>query len=80
MSLTTNLKKAIQQLVGDTQPESLQSQMNENLIALISGEASKDNLELGCKLINKQVVQKAISRVQMEPHIIAAIKRRKEAA
>ena len=38
--------------------------MNENFISDISSIASRENLELGCKLINKSVVQKALTRVR----------------
>lgn len=40
--------------------------LNEVIIGEISGHISKENLELGCKLINKSVVEKAIARVQKD--------------
>jgi hypothetical protein len=51
--------------------------MNETLISDIATVASKENLELGCKLINKSVVQKALTRVREDRDIKQAIERRK---
>jgi hypothetical protein len=51
MSLTTNLKKAIGSLNSEA--------FNDNLINEIAQLASKENLELGCKLIKKAVIDKA---------------------
>lgn len=63
MSLTTNLKKAIIQLIKETSPERLETAQQENDIGELSSLISKENLELGCKIINKKVVEKAIARV-----------------
>jgi len=68
MSLTTNLRKSltqisiqIQQTMGGHEILS-ESQINE-----IATVASKENLELGCKLIKKAVIDKALKKVREDP-------------
>ena len=41
--------------------------------------ASKDNLDLGCKMIKKAVIQKALAKVMEDPQITRAIEIRKMA-
>jgi CCR4-NOT transcription complex subunit 1 len=41
-------------------------------------EASKENLELGCKMIKKAVIEKAKVWVKQDPEIIEAIEKRKK--
>ena len=41
-------------------------------------EASKENLELGCKMIKKAVIEKAKVWVKQDPEIIEAIDKRKK--
>ena len=40
---------------------------------------SKDNLELGCKLIKKAVIEKALNKVKEDPLIARAIETRRSA-
>ena len=40
--------------------------------------ASKENLELGCKLIKKAVIDKALKKVREDLQIVKAIEKRKE--
>ena len=40
--------------------------------------ASKENLELGCKLIKKAVIEKALKKVREDIAIVKAIEKRKE--
>lgn len=78
MSLTTNLKKAIQQMIQEYNPESEET-FNENVIQEISSIASRENLELGCKLIKKSVIEKALAKVREDLQIRQAIERRRAA-
>lgn len=39
---------------------------------------SRENLELGCKLIKEAVIEKALAKVRDDLDIIAAIKKREE--
>ena len=39
--------------------------------------ASRENLELGCRLIKKEVIEKALKRVREDPAVIQAVERRK---
>lgn len=41
--------------------------------------ASKENLELGCKLIKKEVIEKALKKVREDREISQAVERRKRA-
>jgi hypothetical protein len=41
--------------------------------------ASRENLELGCKLIKKEVIEKALKKVREDPQINQAVERRKRA-
>lgn len=38
--------------------------LNETVVQDISSIASRENLELGCKLIKKSVIQKALTKVR----------------
>ena len=80
MSLTTNLKKAIQQLMLEHNFADGEELMNEAVVQDISSIASKENLELGCKLINKSVIQKALARVREDLLMRQAIEKRKQVA
>lgn len=69
MSLTTNLKRAFIKLNSSTEGEILSEQQIQEAANL----AGKENLELGCKLIKKQVILKATSKVREDPQIKQAI-------
>lgn len=66
MSLTTNLKKAIQQLLTEHNYDDDEI-FNDGLIQELAQTASKENLDLGCKLIRKSVVSKAFAKVREDP-------------
>jgi hypothetical protein len=46
----------------------------------LAAQASKDNLEIGCKMIKQAVIQKAIAKVREDHQIIRAIEIRKMAS
>ncbi len=82
MQLTTNLKKAIEKQL----PQALQQQLemaaggfNENVLQDLAAQASKDNLDLGCKMIKKAVIQRALTKVREDAQITRAIEIRKRA-
>lgn len=68
MSLTTNLRKNLNGLIQQfrSQPgnENAESPLSETQINDIASTASKENLELGCKLIKKSVISKALAKVR----------------
>lgn len=76
MSLTTHLKNSIKQLAGTQKlpisQENLETQLNE-----IASNISKDNLELGCKLIKEEVIEKALTKVREDLVLTSAIEKRK---
>lgn len=84
MQLTTNLKKSIQQSLNMAifmpENDSMLSQLTETLVNELGQQASKDNLELGCKLIKKAVIVKALAKVREDVQIAAAIRQRREIA
>jgi hypothetical protein len=41
--------------------------LSELQISDMAQHASKDNLELGCKMIKKAVIQKALTKVREDP-------------
>ena len=47
--------------------------MSDVQINDMAQNASKENLELGCKLIKKSVIQKALTKVREDPQIMRAI-------
>lgn len=51
--------------------------VTEEQINDIAVLASKDNLELGCKLIKKEVIEKALKKVREDPAIMSAVEKRK---
>jgi len=53
---------------------------NENMILEIAQNFSKENLELGCKVIKNTVFDSAIRRIRQDPTIIEAVEKRKLAA
>lgn len=53
--------------------------LNEALITDLAQQASKDNLELGCKMIKKAVIQRALTKVREDAQIARAIEIRKMA-
>lgn len=53
--------------------------INENLIQDLASQASRDNLDLGCKMIKKAVIQRALTKVREDPQITRAIEIRKRA-
>ena len=61
MSLTTNLKR----LFGHLNQEG--EILSEQQIQEAANLAGKENLELGCRLIKKQVILKATSKVREDP-------------
>lgn len=54
-----------------------QVSLKEDEITEIAYLASRENLELGCKLIKKEVIEKALKKVREDLHITQAIERRK---
>lgn len=54
-----------------------QISLKEDEITDIAYLASRENLELGCKLIKKEVIEKALKKVREDLHITQAIERRK---
>ena len=52
--------------------------LSDNQIQDIATMASKENLELGCKLIKKAVIDKALKKVREDLQIVKAIEKRKE--
>jgi len=54
-----------------------QTTVSEEQINDISVLASKENLELGCKLIKKEVIEKALKKVREDREIMQAVERRK---
>ena len=80
MQLTTNLKRQMQVQIGQVfQNVDPQRQLNDILISDLAAQASKDNLELGCKMIKQAVIQKALTKVREDPQIQRAIEIRKMA-
>ena len=55
-------------------------QITDSLITDLASQASKDNLELGCKMIKQSVIQKALTKVREDAQITRAIEVRKMAA
>lgn len=53
--------------------------VTEEQIQDIAVLASKENLELGCKLIKKEVIEKALKKVREDSAIMTAIENRKQA-
>ena len=53
-------------------------QDNEEKFLEIVQEASKDNLELGCKMIKKAVIDKAKVWIKQDKEIIDALEKRKK--
>lgn len=53
--------------------------VNENVLQDLAAQASKDNLDLGCKMIKKAVIQRAITKVREDAQITRAIEIRKRA-
>ena len=70
MQLQTNLKKEFA-LINYHGPEN--EYTNEGLINEFGQQASKDNLELGCKMIKKAVIDKALTKVREDLAIMRAI-------
>lgn len=68
LSLINYLKQALEGY-------NIEESAKEEMINLLSS----DNLNLGCSLIKKAVVEKAIEDVNREPAIIEAVERRQEA-
>jgi len=54
-----------------------QTTVSEEQINEIAVLASKENLELGCKLIKKEVIEKALKKVREDREIMQAVERRK---
>lgn len=68
MSLTTNLRKSLTQIsIQIQQNMGGQEILSESQINEIATVASKENLELGCKLIKKAVIDKALKKVREDP-------------
>jgi CCR4-NOT transcription complex subunit 1 len=65
MSLTTNIKKAFEVFVKLEFQE-----INEEDINDITVLASRENLEFGCTLIKKEVIDKALKKVREDPQIL----------
>ena len=53
--------------------------VTEEQIQDIAVLASKENLELGCKLIKKEVIEKALKKVREDSAIMSAVDSRKQA-
>ena len=82
MSLTTNLRKNLNGLIQQfrSQPgnENAENPLSEAQINEIASTASKENLELGCKLIKKSVISKALAKVREDTQMMRAIDQRKQ--
>ena len=52
----------IEQINGEGEGPLTEAQINE-----IASTVSRENLELGCKLIKKSVISKALSKVREDP-------------
>lgn len=50
--------------------------LSDQLFTDLANLAGKDNLELGCKLIKKAVIQKAVTKVREDVQIGRAIEER----
>jgi CCR4-NOT transcription complex subunit 1 len=74
MSLTTNIKKSFEMYVKLENYE-----VNEEDINEVTVLASRENLEFGCTLIKKEVIDKALKKVREDPQILQAIEKRKRA-
>ena len=48
--------------------------LSEGFLSDLASLASKDNIELGCKLIKKAVIQRALTKVRQDQQIQQAIK------
>jgi hypothetical protein len=48
--------------------------VSEGFLSDLASLASKDNIELGCKLIKKAVIQRALTKVRQDQQIQQAIK------
>lgn len=57
-----------------------QTSVTEEQVNEIAVLASRENLELGCRLIKKEVIEKALKKVREDPQINQAVERRKRAA
>lgn len=53
---------------------------NEDLILPVAQDLSKDNLELGCKIVKQTVFENASRRIQQDEEIKKAIDKRHNAA
>ena len=49
---------------------------NDELIQEIASQASKDNLELGCRVIKNTVFDSAIRKIKQDPTIMEAFEKR----
>ncbi len=82
MSLTTNLRKFLNQMLsqyrGQGGSESAEPPLTEAQINEVASTASKENLELGCKLIKKSVISKALAKVREDQQMMRAIDQRKQ--
>lgn len=76
MQFTTNLKKQLQYQLNPqsfNDGEILLPPLSDSLLNDLANHASKDNLELGCKLIKVAVIQKAVTKVREDILIGRAI-------
>lgn len=76
MQLQTNLKKEFALINFHGQENDY---MTEALINDFGQQASKDNLELGCKMIKKAVIDKALTKVREDLAIMRAVDQRRAA-
>jgi len=65
--------------VAQVDSDGYQTSVTEEQINEIAVLASRENLELGCKLIKKEVIEKALKKVREDPQINQAVERRKRA-
>ena len=80
VSLTTNAASDSQSNINtQIDPADFASSVSEDQINEFAVLASKENLELGCKLIKKEVIDKALKKVREDQSIISAIENRKQA-
>jgi CCR4-NOT transcription complex subunit 1 len=76
---TTTAADAASNATAQLDSNGYQTSVTEELINEIAVLASRENLELGCRLIKKEVIEKALKKVREDPQIQQAVDRRKRA-
>lgn len=75
----TTGQESAQNSLAQVEGDGYQTSVTEEQINEIAVLASRENLELGCKLIKKEVIEKALKKVREDPQINQAVERRKRA-